>query len=162
MAVDPELLAILVCPKTKGSLQVVELPAEWREKLVQKYREHFHDEEPVVEEGLYCAESQLVYPIVGYALGHGWPESPLFGMAPCPTVITLFGVLALARARPRHLFVLPIVWTLLATGPAVERGAWEDVGMVGFGAAAVAATVTGPGLTGAPSSRPPAGRSASK
>jgi uncharacterized protein YbaR (Trm112 family) len=27
-------------------------------------REHFHDEEPVVEDGLYCAESQLVYPIV--------------------------------------------------------------------------------------------------
>ncbi len=31
---------------------------------MQKYREHFHDEEPVVEEGLYCADSQLVYPIV--------------------------------------------------------------------------------------------------
>jgi len=64
MAVDPELLAILVCPKTKGALQLVKLPSEWRDKLVQKYREHFHDEEPVVEDGLYCAESQLVYPIV--------------------------------------------------------------------------------------------------
>ena len=80
----------------------------------------------------------LVYPILGNALGHGWPESPLFGMAPCPTVIALFGVLALAQPHPRHLFVLPIVWTLLATGPAVERGVWEDVGMVVFGAAASA------------------------
>ena len=57
MAVDPELLAILVCPKTKGSLQLVKLPAEWRDKLVEKYREHFHDEKPVVEDGLYCARS---------------------------------------------------------------------------------------------------------
>jgi uncharacterized protein YbaR (Trm112 family) len=64
MAVDPELLAILVCPTTKGALRLVDLPEEWRQKLVQKYREHFHDEEPVVEAGLYCSESQLVYPIV--------------------------------------------------------------------------------------------------
>jgi len=64
MAVDPELLAILVCPKTKASLELVPLPDEVRDKLIQKYREHFHDEEPVVVEGLYCAESQLVYPIV--------------------------------------------------------------------------------------------------
>jgi hypothetical protein len=83
----------------------------------------------------------LVYPILGYALGHGWPESPLFGMAPCPTVIALFGVLALAQPHPRHLFVLPIVWTLLATGPAVDRGVWEDVGMVVFGVAALIAAV---------------------
>ncbi|MDX1381995.1 MAG: Trm112 family protein [Thermoanaerobaculia bacterium] len=64
MAVDPELLDILVCPKTKGALEVVPLPDDTRASLVEKYREHFHDEEPVVEEGLYCAESQLVYPIV--------------------------------------------------------------------------------------------------
>jgi uncharacterized protein YbaR (Trm112 family) len=31
---------------------------------VEKYREHFRDEEPVVEQGLYCATSGLVYPIV--------------------------------------------------------------------------------------------------
>ncbi len=64
MAVDPELLEILVCPKSKGSLELIELPQETRAALVDKYREHFRDEEPVVEEGLFCAESQLVYPIV--------------------------------------------------------------------------------------------------
>jgi len=37
---------------------------ELRGALADKYREHFRDEEPVVEEGLYCAESALVYPIV--------------------------------------------------------------------------------------------------
>jgi uncharacterized protein YbaR (Trm112 family) len=64
VAVDPELLEILVCPKTKGELELVSLPEEVREMLVEKYREHHRDEEPRVEEGLYCAESQLVYPIV--------------------------------------------------------------------------------------------------
>ena len=64
MAVDPELLEILVCPKTKGELELVDLPEEIRSLLVERYREHFRDEEPVVEQGLYCAASGLVYPIV--------------------------------------------------------------------------------------------------
>lgn len=64
MAVDPELLEILVCPKTHGSLELVQLPANVAEMLVEKYREHFRDEVPVVEQGLLCAESQLIYPVV--------------------------------------------------------------------------------------------------
>lgn len=64
MALDPELLEILVCPKTHGELEVVDLPADVRQILVEKYREHFRDEEPVVEQGLYCRESELVYPVV--------------------------------------------------------------------------------------------------
>jgi len=64
MAVDQELLDILVCPKSKGELELIELPPEVRTALVEKYREHFRDEEPVVEQGLYCTTSGLVYPIV--------------------------------------------------------------------------------------------------
>jgi uncharacterized protein YbaR (Trm112 family) len=64
VAVDPELLAILVCPKTRGALEKVALPDDVRRALVDKYREKFRDEEPVVEEGLYSPEAGLVYPIV--------------------------------------------------------------------------------------------------
>lgn len=64
MPVDPELLEILVCPRSRAPLTVVTLPASVRQELVARYREHFRDEEPQVEEGLYCAESELVYPIV--------------------------------------------------------------------------------------------------
>ena len=64
MSIDPELLEILVCPKTKGELELVALPEEVRTELVEKYREHFRDEEPVVEEALYSVDSELVYPIV--------------------------------------------------------------------------------------------------
>lgn len=64
MAVDPELLAILVCPKTRGPLELVDLSDATRRALVEKYREKFRDEEPVVSQGLYSKEADLVYPIV--------------------------------------------------------------------------------------------------
>ncbi len=64
MPVDPDLLEILVCPKTKGELELVDLPEETRASLVEKYREHFRDEQPAVEQGLYSPDSGLVYPIV--------------------------------------------------------------------------------------------------
>jgi len=64
MPVDSELLDILVCPKSKGALALIDLPDGVRANLVERYREYFRDETPVVEQGLYCAESGLVYPIV--------------------------------------------------------------------------------------------------
>ena len=64
MSVDPELLAILVCPKTRGALELVDLDETTRRALVDKYREKFRDEEPVVTQGLYSKEADLVYPIV--------------------------------------------------------------------------------------------------
>ncbi|MEO8196700.1 MAG: Trm112 family protein [Thermoanaerobaculia bacterium] len=64
MTLDPELLAILVCPKCRGALERVDLPEPLRRTLVDRYREHFRDQTPVVEHGLLCRESQLVFPIV--------------------------------------------------------------------------------------------------
>jgi uncharacterized protein YbaR (Trm112 family) len=64
MAIDPDLLEILVCPQTKGDLELVDLPPELCRQLVAKYQEHFREEEPVVEKGLYSPDSKLVYPIV--------------------------------------------------------------------------------------------------
>ena len=59
-----DLLDILVCPKTKGELRLVELPPTVCGALVDRYREHFQDEEPKVHSGLLCDESGLLYPIV--------------------------------------------------------------------------------------------------
>ncbi len=89
MALDPELLEILVCPKTKGDLQLVDLPEELRQSVREKYREHFRDEEPVVEQGLYCAQSQLVYPIVSdipiMLEEEALPAAALPDLPPAPT-----------------------------------------------------------------------------
>ncbi len=64
MAVDQQLLDILVCPQSQGPLALVDLPEAVRQRLAEKYREHFRDEEPVVEQGLHCSDSSLIYPIV--------------------------------------------------------------------------------------------------
>jgi uncharacterized protein YbaR (Trm112 family) len=64
MALDPELLDILVCPESRGALEVVQLPPKVAQALVEKYREHFRDEEPVADIGLLCRESKLVYPVI--------------------------------------------------------------------------------------------------
>jgi len=63
MVVDPKLLEILVCPVDKTPLEVVQLPESVRRRLVEKYREQFKGEEPVVEIGLASAAGR-VYPVV--------------------------------------------------------------------------------------------------
>ena len=63
MNVDPKLLEILVCPVDKTPLEVVELPEAVRRRLVDKYREQFKGEEPVIEVGLASAAGR-VYPVV--------------------------------------------------------------------------------------------------
>ena len=63
MAIDPKLLEILVCPVDKTPLEVVDLPDEIRARLVEKYREQFKNEDPVVEIGL-ASPAGRVYPVV--------------------------------------------------------------------------------------------------
>jgi uncharacterized protein YbaR (Trm112 family) len=63
MAIDPKLLEILVCPIDKTPLEVVELPEATRERLVERYRAQFKDEEPVVEVGLVSPAGRI-YPVV--------------------------------------------------------------------------------------------------
>lgn len=63
--IDPEMLEILVCPKTKGELELIELPQNLQRSLAEKYQEYFTDEErAVVTHALFSAEADLVYPIV--------------------------------------------------------------------------------------------------
>ncbi len=63
MTVDPTLLEILVCPVDKTSLQVIELPKAICDRLVERYRDQFKDEMPVVEVGL-ASPAGRVYPVV--------------------------------------------------------------------------------------------------
>lgn len=75
--------------------------------------------------------AMLVYPVIGALLGHGYPRSPSFGVAPCPTAIFSFGLLLCTTARvPRSLLIIPLLWSLLGFSAAVSLGIREDVGLL--------------------------------
>lgn len=89
----------------------------------------------------------VIYPLLAVALGHGWPEMPLLGMAPCPTAIATFGLLLLATPRvPTHLLAVPLLWAVMAPLAAVGRGVYEDIGLFVVGVVAVAIIVRRDGL----------------
>lgn len=64
MAVDPQLLEILVCPDCKADVELVSLSEATCAMLVERYRDKFRDEEPEVHEGLRCSSCHRTYPIV--------------------------------------------------------------------------------------------------
>jgi hypothetical protein len=79
---------------------------------------------------LFVAYAAAVYPLLGAALGHGWPRAPVFGVAPCPTTIFTFGVLLLADARvPRWLLPIPFLWSIVGVSAALNLGIREDLGL---------------------------------
>jgi hypothetical protein len=72
----------------------------------------------------------IVYPTVGYFIGHVYPASPTFG-APCPTTIFTFGILLWAGNRLKwYQYVLPLVWALIGSSAAFKLGIREDIGLL--------------------------------
>ena len=57
----------------------------------------------------------LLYPLLAPALGRGWPQSEVFGVAPDPTALATLGVV-LAGGGPRRAALLapPALWCLLS------------------------------------------------
>ena len=71
-------------------------------------------------------------------LGHGYPRSPSFGVAPCPTTIFSFGLLRLTSAKvPRSVLVIPFLWSLLGFTASFLLGVPEDIGLVVAGVLSV-------------------------
>jgi hypothetical protein len=83
----------------------------------------------------------VLYPLLGYALGHRFPEAPTFGL-PCPTTIFTFGILLWSGAPvPLRLVIIPALWSVLGLSAALEFGIVEDVGLVVAGVAGTALIV---------------------
>jgi hypothetical protein len=81
------------------------------------------------------AYALLAYPLLAIGLGHAYPAMPTFGL-PCPTTIFTLGMLALLRAPyPRHVFIVPILWTLVGSQAAILFGVLEDLGLAVAGLA---------------------------
>ena len=72
----------------------------------------------------------IVYPVLGYWLGHVYPSSPTFGL-PCPTTIFTFGILLFSSSRiPFIVIIIPAIWSIIGFSAAVSLGMKEDTGLL--------------------------------
>ena len=75
--------------------------------------------------------AMVIYPLLGYAFGHRYPQSPTFGVTPCPLTIFTFGFLLLSSKRTSwQLCVIPILWSLIASTAAFILELKEDLGLL--------------------------------
>jgi len=78
----------------------------------------------------FIAFSMILYPLIGLATDHGWPRGPMFGVAPCPTVIFTVGMLLITTPRaPVHLLIVPVLWSLIGGAAAWQLGILEDLAL---------------------------------
>jgi Family of unknown function (DUF6064) len=75
------------------------------------------------------AYALVLYPLIGYAIGHRYPASPTFGL-PCPTTIFTLGILLWGTSTSvGKLAVIPLIWALIGSQAAFSLGIWEDLGL---------------------------------
>ena len=73
----------------------------------------------------------IIYPIIGFLTGLGYPRYPIFGTAPCPLTIFTLGLLQWTdRKMPSAVAIIPFVWALMGLMPVVELKVWADVGLM--------------------------------
>lgn len=71
----------------------------------------------------------IIYPVLGYNLGHAYPYSPTFGL-PCPTTIFTFGILLFTNKKiPWHLLIIPLLWSIIGFTAALTLTIYEDIGL---------------------------------
>lgn len=79
---------------------------------------------------ILIAYSLILYPLIGRALGHVYPQAPTFGV-PCPTTIFTFGILLYSVHRiPWYIIIIPLLWSIVGFSAAMNLGIQEDYGLV--------------------------------
>ena len=79
---------------------------------------------------VFLVYALIVYPVLGYWLGHRYPATPTFGL-PCPTTIFTFGLLLWTHRRvPLYVLAIPLAWTFLGFWAAISLGVIEDLGLL--------------------------------
>jgi ammonia channel protein AmtB len=79
---------------------------------------------------VFIAYSLILYPLLGYSLGHVYPRSPTFGV-PCPTTIFTFGLLLFSVNRiPWFVIIIPFLWSVIGFFAAISLSIREDFGLV--------------------------------
>jgi hypothetical protein len=100
--------------------------------------------EPASLFGLVCiAFALLLYPAVGWLVGHRYPAMPMFGVAPCPTTIFTIGVLLQGPWRQmRWLLVIPGLWAAVGGSASLLLGVPQDYALIATLVALVALAVS--------------------
>ena len=79
---------------------------------------------------VFIAYAMIGYPLFGLIIGHVYPQSPPFGLTPCPLTVFTFGLYLLTvRKIPWLFLVIPLLWALGGIIP-VSVGILEDIGMI--------------------------------
>jgi len=74
--------------------------------------------------------SMIVYPALGYMLGHIYPYSPTFGL-PCPTTIFTLGVFCLSEKKiPWLVIIIPLIWSVIGFTASFSFGIKEDISLL--------------------------------
>ena len=64
-------------------------------------------------------------------MGHGFPQGPIFGVAPCPVCVFTFGVLLFVDKKvPISVLLFPLLWALLSLYPIIMMGIIADIGEI--------------------------------
>ncbi|HSC95904.1 MAG TPA: DUF6064 family protein [Burkholderiales bacterium] len=72
----------------------------------------------------------VLYPVIGYFLGHRYPAAPTFGL-PCPTTIFTLGLLLFAASPlPKAVLLVPLLWAAVGALAAFQLGVYEDLALV--------------------------------
>jgi len=101
----------------------------WKQQLKFRFRPNLLG----ILGGAFLVYALVIYPALGYWLGHQLPAAPTFGL-PCPTTIFTFGVLLWTDRRVSlYLLAIPLAWSFMGFWAAVSLGMIEDYGLLAAG-----------------------------
>ena len=82
---------------------------------------------PALVGGVFIFYATVLYPLISFLTGHGWPAMPIFGVTPCPVTIFTFGILLFTSRRFSYwLLVIPFVWSLIGGSAAILLDVPQD------------------------------------
>jgi len=97
----------------------------WKKQLTFSYKNNIKSQIGI----FFMVFGIIIYPLLGYFLGHRYPDSPTFGL-PCPTTIFTLGVLLLAQRIPKYTVIIPFLWSVLGFTAALSLGVYEDISLL--------------------------------
>lgn len=91
------------------------------------------------------AYALVVYPLVGLLVTHPYPDTPLFGVAPCPTTIFTLGLLLLVRYPwPWVPAAIPLLWSMIGGSAAFLLDVPQDITLLAAAAMWIAGSLVRP------------------